>query len=71
MTAFGEIGHHHPRLNSTDPETAISFYVRQFTSTSKTSWGGLPALASPTMLQGDYPNDSLRISISDHAPIGA
>ena len=38
---------HHLHLNSTDPEAAIDFYVRQFPTTSRTSWGGLPALASP------------------------
>jgi len=39
-------GFHHLHLNSTDPDAAIAFYVRQFPSTSKTSWGGVPALAS-------------------------
>jgi catechol 2,3-dioxygenase-like lactoylglutathione lyase family enzyme len=38
---------HHLHLNSVDPEAAIDFYVRQFPSTKKTTWGGLPALASP------------------------
>ena len=38
-------GFHHLHLNSVDPEAAIDFYTRQFPSTSKTSWGGLPALA--------------------------
>src|ERR1044071_7496476 len=38
---------HHLHLNSVDPDAAIDFYVRQFPSTSKTSWGGMPALASP------------------------
>src|SRR5512145_3507572 len=41
-------GFHHLHLNSTDPEAAIAFYTRQFPSTAKTSWGGLPALQSPT-----------------------
>jgi catechol 2,3-dioxygenase-like lactoylglutathione lyase family enzyme len=40
-------GFHHLHLNSVDPDAAIDFYVRQFESTSRTSWGGLPALASP------------------------
>jgi catechol 2,3-dioxygenase-like lactoylglutathione lyase family enzyme len=40
-------GFHHLHLNSIDPDKAIDFYVRQFPSTKKTSWGGLPALASP------------------------
>jgi Glyoxalase/Bleomycin resistance protein/Dioxygenase superfamily len=38
---------HHLHLNSVDPAAAIDFYVRQFPSTAKTTWGGLPALASP------------------------
>src|SRR5215470_4896905 len=40
-------GFHHLHLNSVDPDAAIDFYVRQFASTSKTTWGGLPALRSP------------------------
>ena len=38
---------HHLHLNSVNPDAAIEFYVRQFASTSKTTWGGLPALQSP------------------------
>src|SRR4051812_14883484 len=38
---------HHLHLNSVNPDAAIDFYVRQFPSTKKTTWGGLPALASP------------------------
>jgi catechol 2,3-dioxygenase-like lactoylglutathione lyase family enzyme len=41
-------GFHHLHLNSVDPATAIDFYTRQFASTSKASWGGIPALKSPT-----------------------
>ena len=40
-------GFHHLHLNSLDPAAAIDFYTRQFASTSKSSWGGLPALQSP------------------------
>jgi len=40
-------GFHHLHLNSTDPAAAIAFFVRQFPSTSRTIWGGMPALASP------------------------
>ena len=40
-------GFHHLHLNSVDPEAAIAFYTRQFPTTSKASWGGLPALQSP------------------------
>jgi catechol 2,3-dioxygenase-like lactoylglutathione lyase family enzyme len=40
-------GFHHLHLNSLDPEAAIDFYTKQFTSTSKVSWGGFPALKSP------------------------
>ena len=38
---------HHLHLNSTDPDTAIDFYIRQFPSTAKGNWGGFPALKSP------------------------
>jgi catechol 2,3-dioxygenase-like lactoylglutathione lyase family enzyme len=40
-------GFHHLHLNSVDPEAAIDFYVRQFPTSSKASWGGLPALQAP------------------------
>jgi len=40
-------GFHHLHLNSVDPDAAIDFYVRQFPSTRKGSWGGHPALFSP------------------------
>jgi catechol 2,3-dioxygenase-like lactoylglutathione lyase family enzyme len=40
-------GFHHLHLNSVDPDAAIDFYVRQFPSTAKGSWGGYPALKSP------------------------
>jgi catechol 2,3-dioxygenase-like lactoylglutathione lyase family enzyme len=40
-------GFHHLHLNSVDPEAAIEFYTRQFATTTRTRWGGLPALASP------------------------
>lgn len=40
-------GFHHLHLNSLDPGAAIAFYAAQFPSTSKTSWNGIPALASP------------------------
>jgi catechol 2,3-dioxygenase-like lactoylglutathione lyase family enzyme len=39
---------HHLALNSTDPEAAIAFYLKQFPSTVRTSWEGMPALMSPT-----------------------
>jgi catechol 2,3-dioxygenase-like lactoylglutathione lyase family enzyme len=42
------LGFHHLHLNSLDPDMAIDFYVRQFPSTSKTTWAGIPALKSPT-----------------------
>jgi catechol 2,3-dioxygenase-like lactoylglutathione lyase family enzyme len=38
---------HHLHLHSTNPDEAIAFYTRQFPSTSRTSWAGLPALKSP------------------------
>src|SRR3954470_18291810 len=40
-------GFHHLHLNSRDPHAAIDFYTRQFPSTAKATWGGMPALASP------------------------
>jgi catechol 2,3-dioxygenase-like lactoylglutathione lyase family enzyme len=40
-------GFHHLHLNSVDPDAAIEFYTRRFpTTTARTSWGGLPALAA-------------------------
>ena len=47
QTSLPAPGFHHLHLNATDPEAAIGFYLRQFPSTSRTSWGGMPALASP------------------------
>jgi hypothetical protein len=40
---------HHLQLNSVDPDTAMAFYVKEFPSTSTTTWEGMPALASPIM----------------------
>ena len=40
-------GFHHLHLNSVDPDAAIAYYAKEFPSTSKTNWGGFPALASP------------------------
>src|SRR5881628_2410269 len=40
-------GFHHLHLNSVDPDAAIAFYVEQFPTGAKVSWGGLPALAAP------------------------
>jgi hypothetical protein len=37
-------GFHHLHLNSPDPDAAIDFYTKQFPSTSKSIWGGFPAL---------------------------
>ena len=41
-------GFHHLHLNSTNPDAAIAFYTKAFPSTSKSTWGGFPALRSPT-----------------------
>ena len=41
-------GFHHLHLNSVDPEAAIAFYVRQFPDSSRTVWGGMPALKAKT-----------------------
>ncbi len=38
---------HHLHLNSVAPDAAIDFYVAQFDATSRTTWGGVPALSSP------------------------
>jgi catechol 2,3-dioxygenase-like lactoylglutathione lyase family enzyme len=38
---------HHLHLNSVDPDAAIDFYTAQFSTTSRSTWGGLPGLASP------------------------
>jgi catechol 2,3-dioxygenase-like lactoylglutathione lyase family enzyme len=40
-------GFHHLHLNSVDPDAAIDFYVRQFATSKRTSWGGFPALSAP------------------------
>src|SRR5439155_417097 len=52
-------GFHHLHLRSVDPDAAIDFYTRQFPTTRKTRWGGMPALASPNdalfEIAGDYP----------------
>src|SRR5438093_6168164 len=40
-------GFHHLHLNSVNPDTAIAFYTKAFPRTSRTTWNGLPALASP------------------------
>jgi catechol 2,3-dioxygenase-like lactoylglutathione lyase family enzyme len=37
-------GFHHLHLNSVDPDAAIAFYTKEFPSTSKTTFAGLPAL---------------------------
>lgn len=37
-------GFHHLHLDSTDPDAAIDFYAKNFQSTSRSMWGGLPAL---------------------------
>src|SRR5579871_6939161 len=35
---------HHLHLNATNPDAAIDFYTREFPSTSKATFAGLPAL---------------------------
>lgn len=37
-------GFHHLHLNSVNPDAAIDFYTREFPSTSRTTFAGLPAL---------------------------
>src|SRR5262245_59185195 len=41
-------GFHHLHLNATNPDAAIAFYTKAFPVTSKSTWGGFPALNSPT-----------------------
>jgi catechol 2,3-dioxygenase-like lactoylglutathione lyase family enzyme len=40
-------GFHHLHLNSMNPDAAVAFYAKEFPSTSKATWGGMPALQSP------------------------
>jgi len=40
-------GFHHLHLNSMNPDAAIAFYAKEFPTTSKATWGGMPALKSP------------------------
>ncbi len=35
-------------LNSVDPEAAVAFYLKAFASTKRATWGGYPAILSPT-----------------------
>jgi hypothetical protein len=37
-------GFHHLHLNSTDPDAAIAFYIKQFPTSVKTTFAGYPAL---------------------------
>lgn len=48
QTALPPPHFHHLALNSTDPEAAVAFYVKEFPSTAATRWEGMPALVSPT-----------------------
>jgi catechol 2,3-dioxygenase-like lactoylglutathione lyase family enzyme len=41
-------GFHHLHLNSMNPDAAVAWYVKAFPVTSKTMWGGMAALKSPT-----------------------
>jgi catechol 2,3-dioxygenase-like lactoylglutathione lyase family enzyme len=47
MDPLAAPGFHHLHLNSVDPDAAIDFYVRQFPTSGRASWGGLPALTAP------------------------
>ena len=38
---------HHLHLRATDPERAIAFYIRQFPTSTRGEWAGLPALHCP------------------------
>jgi hypothetical protein len=48
QTALAPPHFHHLALNSADPDAAIAFFVKQFPSTARASWEGMPALMSPT-----------------------
>lgn len=48
QTALPPPHFHHLALNSTDPDAAIAFYQKEFPSTVRTSWEGMPALMSPS-----------------------
>ena len=48
QTALPPPHFHHLALNSSDPEAAIGFYIKEFPSTSRTVWQGMPALMSPS-----------------------
>ncbi len=55
---------HHLHLNSVNPDAAIDFYVRQFPSSSRITWGGAPALKVKSA-----PNDSMLLfNKVDQAP---
>jgi predicted enzyme related to lactoylglutathione lyase len=43
-------GFHHLHLNATDPDAAIAFYMKQFPTTSKSSFAGLPTLKAGKVL---------------------
>jgi catechol 2,3-dioxygenase-like lactoylglutathione lyase family enzyme len=44
---LGVPGFHHLHLLSMDPDRAVAFYTEHFATAKKTSWGGLPAVATP------------------------
>ncbi len=45
---LGKPHFHHILLNSTDPDAAAAFYVRQYANTTKTTWQGLPGVHTLT-----------------------
>ena len=48
QTALAPPHFHHLALNATDPDAAIAFFLKEFPSTTRTDWEGMPALESPT-----------------------
>lgn len=38
---------HHLHLRTTDPDAVIAFYIRQFPTSTRAEWAGLPALTCP------------------------
>lgn len=47
QTPLPSPGFHHLHLNSVNPEAAIEFYTKAFSSTSRGTFAGQPALKSP------------------------
>ena len=62
---------HHLHLNATDPDAMIGFLTRQFDSTLKTTWGGMPALQSPNSVLLLFDKVTTPPPVAPHAPQSA